>query len=359
MKPTGAGQQTLHPLVIASYQNEGVYSQARYHTDLVITYHPIVGMDQPGQVMFGVTRDGGSPSPQSIAALSPKATTACWKRATIVIQKSFLNTQKWLRMRDACAYLLYWWSTPTPPGYFTFTCTIKAVNPYRDSLPPTPEPVDWPVTTVRGQQGPCLYKHGFMLCPARAGGVSLVSNGAWAVCVGGMYNSGFLKSYTDPTNPACPNFEVLFPGATVLMIVYAMDKILYQDTNGQITTGQNYATTGGHFKGITIQWIDRAQIYAIYPKPDGNDSNNDFIMGWSTFQYQNRDVWADWSDPCPSAIMVDYYAVPPGIQVGVSAVNGVPVCQYYSDNSMTRDPVYVPITCIPQWGVFSNLAIER
>lgn len=363
LKPTGAGQQTLHPLVVAAYQNEGVYSQAYYHTDLVITYHPIVGMDQPGQVMFGVSREGTSPNAQTIAAMSPQASTACWRRATIVVEKSFLNTQKWLRMRDPCAYLVYWWSTPTPPGYFTFTCTIKAINPFRDHLPPTPEPVEWPTTSVRGQRGPCLYKYGFATCYARgSGGDSLLSQGAWAACIGGIYKNGAIlstKTYTDPTTPACPNFHVLFPGASVLMIVYAMDKVLYQSTSGALQDKQDYAKNEGRFSGITVRWVNREEIYKAYPKPKGNVNNNDFIMGWSQFDYQERDVWRDWADPCPTAIMVAYYALPPGTLVGGASLTGIPICKYFSDDAMTRDPVWVPVTGIPQWGIFSNQAIQR
>lgn len=363
LRPPGPGQQTLHPLVVGSYQNEGVYSQAKYATSLVITYHPVVGMDQPGQVMFGLAREGQSPSPTSIAALAPKSATPVWKSATLTIPKDLLQTQEWLRMADPCAYLVYWWSTPTPPGYFTFTCTIKAVNPFRDTLPPTPEPTGWPTTTLRGQPGPCLYKYGFATCYAQVAASTLASAGAWAPCIGGKLNSrGILSNttlYDKVTSPACPNFTVLFPGYRVCMVVYAMDMVIMQSKGGILTDGQMYAKNAGNFVGITARWVNREELYQVYPKPTGNKSNNDFIMAWSVFDYTEQDIWADWSDPAPTGIMVAYYAIPPGLQVHGSTFTGLPCITYYSNDAMNSDPIEVPVMATPQWGVFNTNCVQR
>lgn len=362
LKPSGAGQQTLHPLVVASYNNEGVYSQAQYHTNLVITYHPVVGLDQPGQVLFGFSRDAMAPGPSGIAAMSPMAATPCWRPATITIDKSLLMTQRWLRMKDPCGYLVYWWSTPTPPGYFTFTCTIKALNPYRTQLPPTPEPVEWPVTPIRGQAGPCLYKFGFAECYKGAGGgLGLLSAGQMALSVGGKEASTNLISEplaTDMNSPYAPNFHLLFPGYRVLMIVFAHDFIIYQSSSGALTDVKSYAERNGRFVGINVRWVSKADTYKWYPKqPLGNLETNDWLIGWSIFDYTAARVWSDWVDPCPTAVMVAYYAVPPGMEIHASSISGIPCLTYNTNTSMTSDPLEIPITCIPQFGVFSDLAV--
>lgn len=367
LKPEGPGQQTLHPIVTASYNNEGLYSQARYHTDLVITYHPTIGLATPGQVMFGVSRESSSATPSSIAAMSPQSTTAVWRRATIVVKKTYLNTQKWLRLDDPCAYFVYWWSTPSPPGYFTFTATIKSVNPYMSLLPITPEPVEWPVASLRGQIGPALYKVGFWLCQARAaGGNYLLSTGALAIACGGIPGHSSLgvissEAFTNPNNAASANFEKIYPGAKVLMVAYAFDKILYQSKAGIDGGYTDYASrNGGVFKGITVTIPSKEQVYRVLPRPMVgwiNENNNDVIMMWSLFDYTELTLWQDWKDPCPTSILVCYYAIPPSIDVIKDPDTQFPCVRYGSGETMLGPPITVPAQLVPQAGVYSSLAL--
>lgn len=365
LKPAGPGQQTLHPLVVASYSNENVYTQARYTTDLVITYHPVVSMDTLGTVYYGFSRDGVAPSPSAVAALHPKSATAVWKKSSIRIGKELLNTQQWARMRDPSGYLIYWWSTPTPPGYFTLTCTIKATNPTSDTLPPTPEPLNWPITPIRGLPGPSLYKVGFATCYASVGGgADLLSDGAWAMSSGLAIERGAILS----TNKACDptrNYSIraasLYPNHRSLIIFFAMIDIIYQSDGGQLSNQSNkYASRGARLNGVTVNWISKNHWNKIFPIPDGNKTNNYPLMGWAIMEFTTENIWRDWSpDPCPTGIMMMYYAIPPGMEVVTTENEGFPCVSYPLDDQMATNPVPIPITMVPQWGVFSNLAVDR
>lgn len=364
-KPAGPGQQTLHPLVVASYSNENAYTQARYSTDLVVTYHPVVSMDTMGTVYFGFSRDGVAPSPSSVAALHPKSATAVWKKSSIRVAKELLNAQQWARMRDPSGYLIFWWSTPTPPGYFTMTCTIKATNPTTDTLPPTPEPINWPITPIRGLPGPCLYKVGFATCYASVGGgADLLSDGAWAMSSGLAIQSGAVLSTSsacDPTRNYAIRSSTLYPGWRTLVIFFGMIDIIYQSDGGMLTNqSKPYASRGARLNGVNVNWIAKSNWNRIFPIPDGNKANNYPLMGWAIMEFTQGNVWRDWNpDPCPTGIMMMYYAIPPGMEVVTTENEGFPCVLYPLDDQMVTSPTPIPITMIPQWGVFSNLAVDR
>lgn len=376
-KPTASGRQSLHPLLLAAYGEQAIYSEAIFRTDLVVTYHPTVGSDHPGTIHFGYSAEPVPALPAQVAALSPSATTASWKPATITVPRKLLNTKAWLRIGDDPGYLI-WVFPEVVPGYFTLTATIKSIGPISTELQPSPDPESFPVTTYRGTRAPSLFKYGFTAFqPSTSSSSTVFIKTNMAFCCGGrprmdalsqlspgFDNDGNPRSYAcDAQSPWMYNFNQVFPGHRVLCILCPSRALTNNTTGGTDPEFYKWLTPTP-----TIEWTNFDLLQATFP--GGADSlDQSYRLGWFLFDYPFDDFTFPPADsyriflqpiPAPIAMMILYYAIPPGM-VLMSGINqptqGLqypgPAILANSNLNQDADPLHCPIWTAVQNGTFN------
>lgn len=112
----------LNPVrLLELFKGVGYVRQARFKTNLLITYHPNVPATTAGVTAFAVTRDQKTDADE-IARSGDHVITAVWKKASLNVSKNKLNVQQWSQFDTQS----YWLSSANVHGSITISGTIQA-----------------------------------------------------------------------------------------------------------------------------------------------------------------------------------------------------------------------------------------
>lgn len=112
----------LNPvLLLETFKYRGYCRQARYKTNLLITYTPAVSTETAGLTAVGVTEQPCTDI-DMIARAGLHFVSAVWRKASINVSKGLLSSKDWVSYDDKAP----WLSAANVRGKILLSCTIQA-----------------------------------------------------------------------------------------------------------------------------------------------------------------------------------------------------------------------------------------
>lgn len=146
----------LNPTVLLNSYRPATYHQARYKSNLLITYLPNVPATTAGQAWLSVQQ---LPIPGDATPAAGQLTvyTPIWRKCSLNVPKQLLNTRQWLRAGDG----EHWLSTNNTQGTIVISVTLQACASLVSTAPLVEPERPLEIHTEAGV-GPRLA--GFSLC---------------------------------------------------------------------------------------------------------------------------------------------------------------------------------------------------
>lgn len=248
----------LNPVVVASLQlPTGVCSRARFKTDLIATYHPNVPSSTPGTAFLACAQDTLS-TEQELSAAQPHARGTVWKKFSLPIKKTLLQSRQWFTQADSSP----WLSGYGLRGAVTLSGTLQVCTVLRPSAPLTP-PAPIEIRT-EAAVGPRIA--GFSLCYYGTTYPQLSSTGGQVINIDLQASTGWTTSARFVRTPENRPYVVVrygFPGFEFIYS-YANRPLQGWYNNGAII--QTYNNTSNTNAG------DKPSYWASWAKIRGSTS---------------------------------------------------------------------------------------